>query len=43
MENRGLNTLPFAHSPEFASLSASLTLFGQAIGNMPENKLLKAL
>ena len=43
MENRGLNTLPFAHSPEFASLSASLAWFGQAIGNMPENKLLKAL
>lgn len=43
MENRGLNTLPFAHSSEFASLSASLAWFGQAIGNMPENKLLKAL
>ncbi|MFO7569115.1 MAG: YihY/virulence factor BrkB family protein [Smithellaceae bacterium] len=43
MDKRGINTMPFAHTPTFEPLSASLASFSQAIGAMPENKLLKDL
>jgi len=43
MDRRGLNTLPFAHSPEFARLAETLELFGQTIDKLSANRLLKDL
>ena len=40
LEQRGLNEMPFAHTPEFAILSSSLEAFGKAVEKLPENKLL---
>jgi membrane protein len=41
LELRGLNTIPFARTPEFAVLSKTVETFGKAIENLPENRLLK--
>lgn len=41
LEQQGLNTMPFAHSPEFETLSVLLETFGKTIKKLPENKLLK--
>ena len=43
LEKRGLNDVPFAHSPEFTSLSDALESFGKAVEKLPENKLLKEM
>lgn len=40
LEQRGLNDMPFAHTPEFAMLSSSLEAFGKAVEKLPDNKLL---
>ena len=41
MEQQGVNTMPFAHTPEFETLSALMETFGGTIEKLPENKLLK--
>ena len=41
LELRGLNTIPFASSPEFSVLSEAMDAFGKAIESLPENRLLK--
>lgn len=43
MEQRGVNTMPFAHTPEFETLSVLLETFGKTIERLPDNKLLKDL
>jgi len=43
MEQRGVNTMPFAHKPEFETLSVLLETFGKTIERLPDNKLLKDL
>ncbi|WAC07759.1 MAG: YihY/virulence factor BrkB family protein [Thermodesulfobacteriota bacterium] len=43
MEQRGVNTMPFAHTPEFETLSVLLETFGKTIEKLPDNKLLKDL
>jgi membrane protein len=43
MELRGINSMPFAHTPEFAALSNALEAFREAIDKLPANKLLKEL
>lgn len=43
MEQRGVNTMPFDHTPEFETLSVLLETFGKTIERLPENKLLKDL
>jgi len=43
MELRGINSMPFAHTPEFAALSNALETFREAIDKLPANKLLKEL
>ncbi|MEN6373675.1 MAG: YihY/virulence factor BrkB family protein [Smithella sp.] len=43
MEKRGLNNMPFAHTPEYIALSASVETFGKTIEKLPENKLLKEM
>ena len=43
MEQRGDNTMPFAHTPEFETLSVLLETFGKTIERLPDNKLLKDL
>jgi len=41
LDRRGLNTLPFIHSPEFMRLSETMELFGQTLEKLPDNRLLK--
>ena len=41
LDRRGLNTLPFIHSPEFMRLSETMELFGQTLEKLPTNRLLK--
>jgi hypothetical protein len=41
MGQRGINTMPLTHTPEFATLSASMETFGKTIEKLPDNKLLK--
>ncbi|MBN1380204.1 MAG: YihY/virulence factor BrkB family protein [Deltaproteobacteria bacterium] len=43
LEQRGINTMPFAHSPEFEVLSSLMEKFGTTVDKLPENKLLKDL
>jgi len=43
MEMRGINKMPFAHTPEFAVLSETMETFGKTIENLPANRLLKEL
>lgn len=43
LEQRGINTMPFTHTPEFATLSASMETFGKTIEKLSDNKLLKEL
>jgi len=43
MEQQGANTMPFAHTPEFETLSVLLETFGKTIERLPDNKLLKDL
>jgi len=43
MERRGLNTMPFAHTPEFSALAETMELFGETIEKLPANRLLKDL
>lgn len=43
MEQQGANTMPFAHTPEFETLSVLLDTFGKTIERLPDNKLLKDL
>ena len=43
MERRGINTMPFAHTPEFAALSETMETFGKTIEKLPANRLLKEL
>jgi membrane protein len=40
LEQRGLNAIPFARTPEFATLARSLEAFGKAIDALPENRRL---
>ena len=37
----GINTIPFAHTPEFSTLSETVATFEKAIEHLPENRLLK--
>ena len=41
LELCGLNTIPFARTPEFSVLSKTVEAFGKAIETLPENRLLK--
>lgn len=41
MEKRGLNDMPFAHTPEFEKLSGTLENFDKCLENLPTNKLIK--
>ncbi|MDD5101293.1 MAG: YihY/virulence factor BrkB family protein [Syntrophales bacterium] len=41
MELCGINAIPFAHTPEFSSLSETVATFEKAIEHLPENRLLK--
>ncbi|MHB8828550.1 MAG: YihY/virulence factor BrkB family protein [Syntrophales bacterium] len=43
MELRGINTMPFAHTPAFIALSKAMTSFKQAIEKLPANKPLQEL
>ena len=43
MELRGINAMPFAHTPAFAALSEALESFRQAIAKLPANRKLKDL
>lgn len=43
MEQRGVNTIPFAHTDEFSTLSEELEIFGKTIEKLPGNRLLKDL
>ncbi len=43
MEVRGLNAMPFAHTPAFAALSEALESFRQAVEKLPANRKLKDL
>jgi membrane protein len=43
MEQQGANTMPFAQTPEFETLSVLLDTFGKTIERLPDNKLLKDL
>jgi membrane protein len=43
MEKQGANTMPFAQTPEFETLSVLLDTFGKTIERLPDNKLLKDL
>jgi len=43
LERRGINQMPFAHSPEFDSLSESIETFRETVEKLPANKLLKEL
>lgn len=41
LEKRGLNDMPFAHTPEFESISAAVEDFEQCLEETPANRLLK--
>ncbi len=41
MELRGINTIPFAQTPEFSALSEAVETFRSTIEKLPANKLLK--
>ncbi|MHB9099493.1 MAG: YihY/virulence factor BrkB family protein [Syntrophales bacterium] len=43
MELRGINTIPFAHTPEFSTLSEAVETFRNTIEKLPANRLLKDL
>ncbi|SEM38043.1 membrane protein [Syntrophus gentianae] len=43
MDHRGLNSLPFTHSPEFDELSETMEIFGQTVEKLSANRLLKDL
>lgn len=43
MEQRGLNDMPFAHTPEFKAISATLASFDDSLDKQPANKLIKDL
>ena len=43
MERRGINTMPFAQTPEFDALSETVETFRKTIEKLPANKLLKEL
>ena len=43
MEQRGINTIPFAHTREFSILSETLETFRKTIEELPANRLLKDL
>jgi len=43
MELRGLNTIPFARTPEFSTLSEAIGTFRDTIEKLPANRLLKDL
>lgn len=41
MERKGLNTIPFSQTPEFATLAETLEIFGSTIDKLPTNRPLK--
>ncbi len=41
MNKRGINDMPFAHTPEYEALSATLAGFEDCMGKLPANKLIK--
>jgi membrane protein len=43
MELRGINTIPFAHTPKFFALSEAVETFRNTIEKLPANRLLKDL
>jgi membrane protein len=43
IERRGLNAIPFAHTPEFATLAETVETFGSTVDKLPANRLLKDL
>ena len=43
MEVRGINSMPFAHTPAFAALSEALESFRQTVEKLPANRTLKDL
>jgi membrane protein len=43
VEMRGINALPFVHTPEFMALSEAVDAFRKTIEKMPANRLLKDL
>ncbi|MHB8090373.1 MAG: YihY/virulence factor BrkB family protein [Syntrophales bacterium] len=43
MELRGINAMPFAHTPAYTKLADALVSFGKAIEKLPDNKPLKEL
>jgi membrane protein len=43
MELKGLNTIPFAQTPEFSALSEAVETFRKTVEKLPENRLLKDL
>ena len=43
MELRGINAMPFAHTPAYTKLADALASFGKAIEKLPDNKPLKEL
>jgi len=43
MEFRGINTIPFAQTPEFSALSEAVETFRKIVEKLPANRLLKDL
>jgi membrane protein len=43
MELKGLNTIPFAHTPEFSALSEAIETFRNTVEKLPENRLLREI
>lgn len=41
MEKRGLNDMPFAHTPEYDAISATVAAFDDCMERLPANKLVK--
>jgi membrane protein len=43
IEREGINTVPFAHTPEFTTLSETVETFRSTVEKLPANRLLKDL
>jgi membrane protein len=41
MEKRGLNDMPFAHTPEYEAISGTMASFENSLEKLPANKLIK--
>jgi len=41
MEKRGLNDMPFAHTPEYEAISETMASFEDSLEKLPANKLIK--